>query len=84
MYIQQVMCLFRFLQSKDIFERFYKNKLSKRLLLGKSASYDLEKGMFKCFIHIFICYVHLMWVYMYVYIYIYICLYVTNLVKLCY
>ena len=39
------MALFRVLQGKDTFERFYKNKLSKRLLLGKSASYDLEKSM---------------------------------------
>ena len=39
------MSLFRFLQSKDTFERFYKNKLAKRLLLGKSASYDLERSM---------------------------------------
>ena len=39
------MSLFRFLQSKDTFERFYKNKLAKRLLLGKSASYDLERAM---------------------------------------
>jgi Cullin family len=39
------MSLFRFLQCKDTFERFYKNKLSKRLLLGKSASYDSEKSM---------------------------------------
>ena len=41
----QVMSLFRFLQCKDTFERFYKNKLSKRLLLGKSASYDSERSM---------------------------------------
>ena len=42
---EKVISLFRFLQAKDIFERFYKNKLSKRLLLGKSASDDLEKSM---------------------------------------
>ena len=37
--------LFRHLQEKDIFEAFYKKHLAKRLLLGKSASYELEKSM---------------------------------------
>ena len=39
------MILFRYLQEKDMFEAFYKRHLSKRLLLGKSASYELEKSM---------------------------------------
>ena len=43
--LDQVMVLFRYLQDKDVFEAFYKNYLSKRLLLGKSSSVDLEKGM---------------------------------------
>ena len=30
---------------KDIFEAFYKKDLAKRLLLGKSASFDVEKSM---------------------------------------
>lgn len=37
--------LFRYIQCKDIFEAFYKKLLSKRLLLGKSASNDLEKSV---------------------------------------
>ena len=32
-------------QGKDVFEAFYKKDLAKRLLLGKSASADSEKGM---------------------------------------
>ncbi len=39
------MKLFRYLQEKDVFESFYKKMLAKRLLLGKSASYDLERLM---------------------------------------
>jgi cullin-4 len=33
------------MQGKDVFEAFYKKDLAKRLLLGKSASTDAEKGM---------------------------------------
>ena len=37
--------LFRFLQEKDVFERYYKKQhLSKRLLFGRSASDDAEKA----------------------------------------
>jgi cullin-4 len=43
--LDQVMVLFKYLHEKDIFEAFYKKHLSKRLLLGKSASYELEKSM---------------------------------------
>ena len=43
--LDQVMVLFKYLHEKDIFEAFYKKHLSKRLLLGKSASYELEKNM---------------------------------------
>ena len=32
-------------QGKDVFEAFYKKDLAKRLLLGRSASNDAEKGM---------------------------------------
>lgn len=35
----------RYLQGKDVFEAFYKKDLAKRLLLGKSSSFDLEKSM---------------------------------------
>ena len=37
--------MFRFLLDKDIFENYYKQALSKRLLSGKSVSDDLEKSM---------------------------------------
>jgi len=37
--------LFRYIQGKDVFEAFYKRDLAKRLLLGKSASFDAEKSM---------------------------------------
>ena len=30
---------------KDVFEAFYKKDLAKRLLVGKSASFDAEKAM---------------------------------------
>jgi cullin 4 len=32
-------------QVKDVFEAFYEKDLSKRLLLGKSASIDAENSM---------------------------------------
>ncbi|KAG0053070.1 Cullin-3 [Gryganskiella cystojenkinii] len=37
--------LFRFLSDKDIFERYYKQHLSNRLLHGKSLSDEVERGM---------------------------------------
>ncbi|KAK3829359.1 MAG: Cullin [Benniella sp.] len=37
--------LFRFLSDKDVFERYYKQHLSNRLLLGKSVSDEAERGM---------------------------------------
>jgi len=36
--------LFRHIQSKDVFEAFYRQDLSKRLLLNKSASIDAERS----------------------------------------
>lgn len=44
-FLNQVLILFRFIHGKDVFEAFYKKDLAKRLLLGKSASYDAEKSM---------------------------------------
>jgi cullin 3 len=41
----RVIVLFRYVQEKDVFERYYKQHLAKRLLLGRSASDDAEKGM---------------------------------------
>eukprot|EP00735_Rhodelphis_limneticus_P013729 TRINITY_DN7685_c0_g1::TRINITY_DN7685_c0_g1_i1::g.18662::m.18662 TRINITY_DN7685_c0_g1::TRINITY_DN7685_c0_g1_i1::g.18662 ORF type:complete len:792 (-),score=204.80,sp/Q8LGH4/CUL4_ARATH/54.59/0.0,Cullin/PF00888.17/3.4e-161,Cullin_Nedd8/PF10557.4/2.1e+03,Cullin_Nedd8/PF10557.4/1.4e-26 TRINITY_DN7685_c0_g1_i1:237-2612(-) len=43
--LDRVMVLFRYIQGKDIFEAFYKKDLAKRLLLGKSASFDTEKAV---------------------------------------
>eukprot|EP00743_Colponemidia_sp_Colp-15_P004129 GILK01004457.1.p1 GENE.GILK01004457.1~~GILK01004457.1.p1 ORF type:complete len:721 (-),score=162.74 GILK01004457.1:108-2270(-) len=43
--LDAVMILFRYIQGKDVFEAFYKKDLAKRLLLGKSASFDAEKSM---------------------------------------
>ncbi|RLN48457.1 hypothetical protein BBJ28_00009359 [Nothophytophthora sp. Chile5] len=43
--LDRVMVIFRYVQGKDVFEAFYKKDLAKRLLVGKSASFDLEKLM---------------------------------------
>ncbi|KAK7399935.1 hypothetical protein VNO78_11132 [Psophocarpus tetragonolobus] len=43
--LDKVLVLFRFIQGTDVFEAFYKKRLAKRLLLGKSASIDVEKSM---------------------------------------
>uniref|UniRef100_A0A7S3XVG8 Cullin family profile domain-containing protein n=2 Tax=Heterosigma akashiwo TaxID=2829 RepID=A0A7S3XVG8_HETAK len=43
--LDKVMVVFRYLHAKDVFEAFYKKDLAKRLLLGKSASFDLERAM---------------------------------------
>ncbi|EDO35230.1 predicted protein [Nematostella vectensis] len=43
--LDKCMVLFRFLQEKDVFERYYKQHLAKRLLLQKSVSDDSEKNM---------------------------------------
>lgn len=43
--LDKSMILFRFLQEKDVFERYYKQHLAKRLLLNKSTSDDSEKNM---------------------------------------
>lgn len=43
--LDRCMKVFRFLQEKDTFEAFYRKLLSKRLLLGKSANFELEKAM---------------------------------------
>jgi len=37
--------LFRYLRDKDVFERYYKSHLAKRLLHGRSVSDDAERGM---------------------------------------
>lgn len=43
--LEKTMVLFRYLQEKDVFERYYKQHLAKRLLLNKSLSDDSEKNM---------------------------------------
>ena len=37
--------LFRYLQEKDVFEKYYKQHLAKRLLGGRSVSDDAERSM---------------------------------------
>ncbi|KAF2272681.1 cullin-4B [Westerdykella ornata] len=43
--LDQVLDLFRFVHGKATFEAFYKNDLSRRLLMGRSASADAERSM---------------------------------------
>lgn len=43
--MEKTIILFRFLNDKDKFERYYKTHLARRLLYGRSASDDAEKGM---------------------------------------
>ena len=43
--LDKAMVLFRFLQEKDVFERYYKCHLAKRLLQNKSFSDDSEKNV---------------------------------------
>ncbi|XP_028415376.1 cullin-3-A-like [Dendronephthya gigantea] len=43
--LDKCMVLFRYIQEKDVFERYYKHHLAKRLLLNKSVSDDAEKNM---------------------------------------
>ena len=37
--------VFRFLQDKDVFENFYKQHLSRRLLSGRTVSDEAERSM---------------------------------------
>ena len=41
---KEVLALFRHNQSKDVFEAFFKRDLAKRLLTGRSVSYDMERS----------------------------------------
>ena len=43
--LDKSLVLFRFLQEKDLFEKYYKQHLAKRLLFQKSLSDDAEKSM---------------------------------------
>ncbi|XP_028320345.1 cullin-3-like isoform X2 [Gouania willdenowi] len=43
--LDKAMVLFRFMQEKDVFERYYTEHLARRLLTNKSVSDDYEKNM---------------------------------------
>ncbi|RWR78357.1 cullin-3A-like protein isoform X1 [Cinnamomum micranthum f. kanehirae] len=43
--LDKVMLLFRFLQEKDVFEKYYKQHLAKRLLSDKTVSDDAERSL---------------------------------------
>jgi cullin 3 len=43
--LDKTITVFRYLTDKDVFERYYKSHLAKRLLLGRSVSDDAERGM---------------------------------------
>ena len=43
--LDNVIVLFRFLQDKDFFERYYKQHFAKRLLGNKAASDEVERGV---------------------------------------
>lgn len=43
--LEQTVSLFRYVNDKDVFERYYKNHLAKRLLNERSVSNDAERGM---------------------------------------
>lgn len=43
--LEHAIVLFRYLSEKDLFEKYYKQHLAKRLLNGKSSSDDLERSL---------------------------------------
>ncbi|KZV87176.1 Cullin-domain-containing protein [Exidia glandulosa HHB12029] len=43
--LDKTITIFRFVTEKDVFERYYKTHLAKRLLHGRSVSDDAERGM---------------------------------------
>jgi len=43
--LDKVVMLFRYLQEKDVFEKYYKQHLAKRLLSGRVVSDDTERAM---------------------------------------
>ncbi|KAF3910912.1 Cullin-3-B [Dactylellina cionopaga] len=47
--LDKAIVLFRYISDKDIFERYYKKHLSKRLILGRSVSNDVERAMISKF-----------------------------------
>ncbi|KAJ6262594.1 Cullin-3-A [Drechslerella dactyloides] len=47
--LDKAIVLFRYIQDKDVFERYYKKHLSRRLILGRSVSNDVERAMISKF-----------------------------------
>jgi cullin 3 len=43
--LEKTTIIFRYIADKDVFERYYKGHLAKRLLQGRSVSDDAERGM---------------------------------------
>ena len=43
--LDKVMMLFRYLQEKDVFEKYYKQHLAKRLLSNRTVSDDAERSL---------------------------------------
>ncbi|CAH7668677.1 hypothetical protein PPACK8108_LOCUS3219, partial [Phakopsora pachyrhizi] len=43
--LEKTISLYSYLNKKDLFEKYYKNHLSKSLLFGKSISEDTEQNM---------------------------------------
>ncbi|KAG8906798.1 Cullin-3 [Tulasnella sp. 403] len=43
--LEKTITVFRFISERDVFERYYKSHLAKRLLQGRSVSDDAERGM---------------------------------------
>jgi Cullin family/Cullin protein neddylation domain len=45
LHLSNALDLFRFVHGKAVFEAFYKKDLARRLLMGRSASFDAERSM---------------------------------------
>lgn len=43
--LDKTICIFRYISDKDVFERYYKTHLAKRLLQGRSVSDDAERSI---------------------------------------
>lgn len=44
--IERVLTIFKYFTAKDVFETFFTQRLTKRMLLDLSYSYDLENKVF--------------------------------------
>lgn len=58
--LNAVMMLFRYLQEKDVFEKYYKQHLAKRLLSGRAVSDDAERSLLvklktECGYQVYLC-----------------------------